>query len=132
MKELQQCLITKRKIDKKNEKIYALRAVVLAPRNQVITDMPRAKGNTENPLDTYLLRLEKLQQQKDNLLKYQADQWKKVQRKAQMTEQETYLIYLRVIKGFEWKMCVNLTNKKYSGMNENKAYRIYRKINEIN
>ena len=131
MKELQECLTTKKKIDKLDARIYELRSAVLAPKNQIITDMPKSRGGVGNPIEKYLLRLERLQARKDILLAYQREQWEKAQRKAQMTKQESYLLYLRVISGLPWKKCVALTNKRYPSMNENKAFRIYRRINEI-
>lgn len=132
MKELQECLNAKRKIDTIDEKIYELRARVFSPKNQIISDMPRSKGGVDNAIEKYIIKLERLQQQKDDMLKYQAQQWQIVQEKTpNIKEQEKQLLYIRFVKGFAWNKCVVELNRQYGNWNVNKAFRIYRKINKI-
>jgi hypothetical protein len=131
VKELTECLDTKRKINKKREKIQELRMRILSPKNQIITGMPFGGGSTENAVDKYLVTLERLEKQEKALKNYQKKQWKKACEKiGDISEQNKELLYLRFMKGYQWKKCVIILNDKYGRWSVNKAFYIYGKINK--
>lgn len=134
MKELDSCLNLRRKINDIDEKIKTLQAAILSPKNQVITGMPRGGNNSDNAIERYLVKLEKLQRLKDNLLSHQKSIWVDIEDKAKaanIPEQDIYLLYLRFVKGKKWNKCAVKMNKKYGNWNINKVFRIYRRTIDI-
>ena len=131
MRELTECLNTKRKIDKVDDEITELKAKIHSPKNQVITGMPRG-GTNENAIERYLIKLEKKEQYKTALLKYQSEQWKNAMQKIpNIEEQVKHLLYIRFMQGLPWKKCANKMNEQYGNWNIGKVFRIYGKINQI-
>lgn len=131
MKELDECLNIKRKIDEIENKINTLRMAVLSPRNQVITGMPKSVNNTESAMDRFLVKIEKLEQQKESLLNQQKEHWNVVisrAREARISGQEVKLLYIRFVKGYAWKKCSLALQQEYGNWNINKVFRTYRKI----
>lgn len=131
MRELQECLNTKRHIDKIDEKITELKVAVYSPKNQIITGMPRS-GNNENAIEKYLIKLERLKKKKAELLKQQSELWESIKEKTgDISEQEQYLLYIRCVEGYPWQKCCKIMQSKYGKWNVNKCFRIYGKINKI-
>ena len=131
MKELQECLELKREIERLNERIVEIRAVVFSPKNQVITGMPRG-GNGENVIEKYLIKLERLEERKKALYKDLSDTWQAAEGKMpNLAEQERYLLYIRFARGLPWKKCAVEMDKRYGNWNINKVFRTYRKTNNI-
>lgn len=131
MKELQKCLEIASEIEKIDEKIKELKLLIASPKNQVITGMPRG-GNTEHAIEKYLLQVEKEEQKKDKLLKYQAKQWQiALEKLPNISEQEKRMLHNRFIKGMAWKKCAKDLNDTYGNWNINKVFRIYRKLTKI-
>ena len=128
MRELEKCLEIKREIEDIDEEIIELKSQIASPKNQVLTGMPRG-GNNENAMERYLLKVEKLEQRKTNLLKYQAKKWQiALEKLPNISEQEKFMLHIRFIKGKTWKKCARDLNVKYGNWNINKVFRIYRKI----
>ena len=128
MKEFERCLQLKREIDDLTEKLYELRAVILSPKSQVITGMPRGSGGTEQPMDRYLIKSEQLDKKRTELIKQHCQLWQII--KPNGTEQEIELMFKRFFEGKSWNRCVNELNAKYGEWNINKAFRIYRKFSK--
>lgn len=130
MEELVKCLEIKKEINKLDGRIEELRSRILSPKNQIITGMPRGGGG-DNAIESYLLKLEEREQEKERLLNNQQEQWDIALSKFRYISIESIeLMYFRFIEGMPWKKCVIEVNKKYKGMTINKAFRIYGKINE--
>ena len=128
MRELDVCLDIRRKITEIDEKISVLRAAILSPKNQVITGMPRS-GSSDNQIDRYLIRCEKLSQQKEQKLEQLKGAWEVAENKIpNLTEQEKNLLFLRFVEGCAWKKCAFRMNEKYGSWNINKVFRTYRRI----
>lgn len=128
MKELDRCLSIRKKIKDIDDKIDTLRAAILSPKNQVITGMPRS-GNTENAIERYMLKVEKLEARKQKLLSSQTKLWRRALWKmesAQLTIPEKEMLYFRFVEGLSWKKVTYKLNSKYYGWNESKVFRIYR------
>jgi DNA-directed RNA polymerase specialized sigma subunit len=131
VRELQECLETKRRINEIDEKINTLKAAIYSPKNQIITGMPRG-GNNENVIERYLIKLEDLKRKKSSLEKHQSEQWEIIlQKLSNINEQERHLLYMRFMEGLSWNRCVMIMQKKYINWNLNKAFRVYGKINKI-
>lgn len=132
MKELTECLIVKDKINDINDKIRELRAVISSPKGQVITGMPRGGSNKENAFDKYLIKVERLERQKKDLLKYRDSQWQKaINKLPDITEEEKALLRYRYIDGLPWKKCVVMMNKEYTKWSINRCFQVNRKAHKI-
>ena len=132
MREFDYCLQIKREIYDIDEEIYELRLKISAPKNQVITGMPRG-GNNENAMDRYVMELERLEKKKANLIKQQQKYFNSaLQRIPDATEQEICLLRNRFIQNLPWKKCVSAMNEKkvYGKWNINRVFYTYRKINK--
>ena len=131
MKELQECLELKREIERLNEIIVEIKAVVFSPKNQIITGMPRG-GNGENAIEKYLIKLEHLEERKKALYKDLSDTWQVAEVKMpNLSEQERYVLYIRFARGLPWKRCAVEMNKLYGNWNINRVFRTYRKTYNI-
>lgn len=131
MKELQECLEVKREIERLNERIVEIKAVVFSPKNQIITGMPHG-GSGENAIEKYLIKLERLEERKKALYKELSDTWKAAEEKMpNLEEQERYLLYIRFTRGLPWKKCAVEMNKLYGNWNINRVFRTYRKTYNI-
>ncbi len=130
MKELTECLNTKRKIDEIDEKLYALRVAILSPKAQIITGMPRSQGGDNNAVECYMIKAEKLNAEKETLKAYQMELWSGVMLKCNdvnVPKKDRKLLYLRFIKGLSWKASTAEMQKEYKKWNINTTFRRYRK-----
>lgn len=131
MIELDECLRAKRKIAEIEEKIEALKAVILAPKNQVITGMPRGGNSLDNSIDRYMVRLEVLESQKKRMVDYHLKNWVAFVEKAEqagISDQEKHLMFLRFGYGYPWSKCLDVMQSLYGDWNINKVFRVYRRI----
>lgn len=134
MRELDECYSVAKKINDKNDEIFELKMKIGSPKNQIITDMPRG-GNPENAIENYLFKLERLQK-KIKTLETQRDLiWnraKEIMREYDILgdKEAVSMLYFRYYKGFPWKECARLLmiGYKNSNWNENKCFRVHRKI----
>ena len=133
MKELNDCLILTRKIEEVHTKLYELRVAALSPKSQVITGMPHGSGG-DNAIERYLVKCEKLEKRKEKLEQARSELWNTVlekAKKANVSEQNMFLLELRFIEGSSWKHCAVVMNKKYGKWNINKVFRVYGKTKYI-
>lgn len=131
MRELKELLSIARQIDEIDEKIDSLKAVAYSPKNQIITGMPRG-GVSENPIEKYVVKIEKLERRKAGLIAYQREQWEAVNDKLATfaKEEEIYLMYARFVRGLTWKKAVDEINRLHGcDWGINKAFRVFGKVN---
>ena len=130
MRELKELLNVARRLDEIDEQIISLKSVAYSPKNQVITGMPRG-GKSENPIEKYVVKIEKLEKRKETLIAYQLEEWyvMKFKLKKFATDEEIHLMFARFVKGLSWEKAVNELNDKFStDWGINKAFRVYGKI----
>lgn len=136
MRELKACLDIRREITEIEEKIFELREAVAAPKNQVITGMPRG-GASDNVLDKYLIKVERLENRKNDLCVELHNKWNIVKMKLANANEckgsTLKILKLRFYHGCSWNKCVGIITKIYpdENWNINKAFRVYGKINKI-
>lgn len=131
MQELKECLELKREINKLNDKIKEIEAITKAPKNQIITGMPRS-NNMDNVMDRYLIKIESLEEKRNTLQNLLDDKWDclfPILVNCNLNAETIELLRLRFYKGLPWKICVSRLRKKYpkDKWNENKAFRLYGK-----
>ena len=131
MNLLKECLKTKRQLDKIDEQITELRSAIYSPKSQIITGMPRS-GSNENAIERYIIRLEKLQKRKKELLIKQKKQWKLAMKKiGEISLEEKHLLSLRCVEGKPWKECASTMNDIYGKWGISRCFRVYGKFNKI-
>ncbi len=131
MKELDECLELKREINRINDKIKEIEAITKAPKNQIITGMPRS-NNVDNVMDRYLIKIEGLEEKRKALQNLLDDKWDSIfpiLAKCNLNAETIELLRLRFYKGLPWKICVSRLQKKHpkDRWNNNKAFRLYGK-----
>ena len=128
MREFEKCLEMKRDIDDIDEEIIDLKARVSAPKNQVITGMPGC-ASTDNAIERYLTKLEKLEAKKKYIREQQKKKWENaVLKLGDIGEERKMLLYYRFLCGLSWKKCAAKMDHDYGGWNINRVFRAYRKI----
>ena len=133
MRELDTCLELARKIKGKDEIICEKQYRMLAPKNQIITDMPKG-GGVVNAMDDYLIWVEKLNRAKERLQNKLDTEWdnaKNILKNHGVTKDETIeLMRLRFYCGLPWKKCAAKMQELYpdSKWNTNKCFRTYRAV----
>jgi len=130
MRELDECLELRRKINKETERIEQLRAVAYSPKNQIISDMPRSNRQI-NTMDEYIIKLENLETKKAFLECELCGKWCAVLVKLSfygINPKVIHLLTMRFNFGYSWKKCARIMSNKYSddNWNENKVFREYR------
>lgn len=132
-KQFDKCLKLSRKIVDIDEEIIELKTMVMSPKNQAITDMPRG-GGVANAIENYLIRLEKLERKKSNAEIERNQLWKEIKEiclASGVCEEETIrLLKERFYCGKSWNKCLNKMIKEYpnSRWNINKCFRVYRAV----
>lgn len=130
MKELDICLNIREQINDVEEKIAELKTATTSPKGQVISDMPRS-GRIGNPIEDYIIRLEKLEQKKLRLEHRLKEKWGNayiILNNSNVPNKSIKLLYYRYAKGLSWKDCVQKMKELYPNdlWNENKAFRLNR------
>lgn len=131
MVELDACLELAKKIRQKDETILDLKSNVLAPKNQILSDMPRGSGTTTSPQEDYLIRLEKLTDEKRTLQEQRVSIWFDAVAKlkeADVTGASAYeMLKYRFYCGYPWKVCAKKMKNQYptEKWNLNKCFRVY-------
>lgn len=134
MQELDNCLEYTRDIKAKDEIILEIRYRTLSPKNQIITDMPKGGGGNSNLMDSYLVKIERIERSKDALKEKRKLEWEKAKAKFNdtgITNAETVeLMRLRFCCGLSWKKCALKMKELYpeSKWNINKCFRVYRDV----
>ena len=131
MEELDACLELAKKIKRKDETILDLKSNVLAPKNQILSDMPRGSGTLSSPQEDYLIRLERLTDEKHTLQENLAITWFDAIAKlkeANVTGESAYeMLKYMFYCGYPWKVCAKKLKNKYptEKWNLNKCFRVY-------
>lgn len=132
MRELEQCLELRRKINSINERIEELRSTVETPKCQILSDMPKG-GGERNTLEEYIVKLERLEQRKAVIKQRLVSDWRSIStflKQNGVNNDVILMLKYRFFYGCRWKKCA-----VYMQWNENKCFREYRaflsKINKI-
>lgn len=132
MKLLDVCLELKRELNDIEEEIEEVRLLAKHPKAQRITGMPRG-GGIGNQAESYILKLEKLEDDKTLKKNKLRDTWveaKTILKSHDARTEYIYLMWLRFYCGYQWKICNDIMKDKYPSQNWNinKCFRVYRSI----
>lgn len=116
-----------------DEKIIEIRERITSPKNQIISDMPKGSGTTENALDNALTKIERLEERKAVLNDSLVSEWhtcRETFKSCHITLQQIELIKYRYYYGLSWKQCTALMKKRHPKeiWNENKVFRLHRQF----
>lgn len=132
MKELDRCLEIRRKISAIEEKLEDISYSIRYPKPQTMSDMPRSASSSDSPIERYIMRQEKYESDKRLLETELNSIWNMVEKQliiCEVEKSEIQLMYLRFNRGYSWKKCAATLSKAYNeNWNNNKVFRIYRKI----
>lgn len=114
---LDECLSISEKIKEIEDEITELESRTMSPKNQIISDMPKGGGKQVNNIESYLIKLEKLTQKKEDKKrelelwwKITLDEFKKI---GVIEEEKISLMKYRYYYGYEWKKCLCEMQSKY-------------------
>ena len=97
-----------KKIKDKNTEIYELKIVAMNPKSQVLSDMPRGGGVKSNPIENFLIRLEKKEAERDRLCLQLCSLWNGVTqrlKKAGADQAAIDMLAYRFRENYLWKKC---------------------------
>ena len=129
MKELERCLDLYRQGKVLDERIEEINTVLYTPRGQDLSGMPKGNGGAESIVDKLVDKKEKLENKRYEIERQKFDcrkQINEMMNECNLTDNEKLLIQYRFFYGLSWKRV-----GKELEWNENKVFRIYRKINAI-
>ena len=123
-------------IKKIDDRIAEIRERITSPKNQIISDMPKGSGTTENALDNALTKIERLEARKANYYKELALEWlvcEKAFKSCHLTLRQIELLKYRYYYALQWEQCAIMMKKRHPNelWNENKVYRVRRRFVEI-
>ena len=129
MRELDECLRLKRRIEELDEKILEIRERALSPKNQIISDMPKGGGGG-NPIEEYLIKSEKLEKERSRCKRALEEQWRSITETFKtLGISNTYelLMKYRFYYGLTWRNCTKLIQKDDPDTvwDENRVFRVY-------
>lgn len=129
-KPLQDIYRLRRKIWNTEDTIDALIARQAAPKNQILSDMPKGGGRNTKEVEEYLIRkealLHKIQQQREAIyILWLA--FLNCAEGVELSRMDITLLRLRYFHGYRWKKCVRKLQQIYPAekWNENKAFRAH-------
>lgn len=132
IKLLDECSDKRKELRMIEEKIEEVKARATAPKNQSFDDMPRASSNYGNPIESYIEKVEQLEEKRNTLKKELAEKWAECLQlfeSKNMSAEEIILLYYRFHENLSWRNCAKAIERKHHiTWNDNKIYRIYRKI----
>lgn len=129
MKKLDVCLELYIKGKSIDEKIEEINALLYSPKVQDLSGMPKGSGGTDSIIDKLVEKKEKLTNQRYEIEKQKfhcRQEIETMMKECNLTENEILLIKYRFFYGLSWKR----VGKELS-WNENKVFRVYRKINTV-
>lgn len=129
MKKLDTCLELYIKGKSIDEKIEEINALLYSPKVQDLSGMPKGSGGTESVVDKLVDKKEKLTDKRYEIEKQKFHCQQEIEtmmKECNLTENEILLIKYRFFYGFSWKRV-----GKELKWNENKVFRVYRKINTV-
>lgn len=127
------CLIEIHKVIKGiDEDIMIIRERIEAPKNQIISDMPRG-GISENAVDKALDEIKKKESRRLYYCDVLVSKWlicEEILKSCNINQKHIELLKFRFLQGLSWRACVKGMTKLYNEekWNENKVFRIYRQV----
>lgn len=132
MYELNECLRITREIEKVREKLIFIKAAIQAPKNQIISDLPKGGNCPVSAIETYLEKEEKLQDDLRALKIERSEKWQAFQNIAAekgVTKEDVHLMQLRFFRGYSWNKCTAVMRSRYGDKwNANRTFRVYRQV----
>ena len=130
---LDECLALRRYIKQTDEKIAEIEAVLYSPKNQIISDMPKGGGSSNDKVDKLLEKIAKLQRNRERAVRELTNKWLLVieqLKKCEATESEMQMLKLRFFNALSWKQCARTLDQSIPSekWDENRCFRCYRKI----
>lgn len=130
MRQLDECMELRERINKVNEQIIELKTKIMSPKNQIISDMPRG-GKQSNSIEAYIIKHEKLERKKTVLMNELEEIWQTIDM-SHLSDAQCKLLHLRYYCGLEWKKCSRIMCEVVSiKFNENRCYREHRNALDI-
>lgn len=130
MEILDNCLELRRRIVQIEERIEENSYNIRFPKVQAFSDVPKGKSSI-NSIERYIIKQDKLEQEKSKFEKDLSKQWKIVKKmltECNADEATVHLLYLRFNRGYQWRHCTAIMKKIVNeNWNENKTYVVYRK-----
>ena len=133
MVELIRCFDLAQLIQEVDRDIMEVKFSELSPKNQVITDMPKG-GSVINPIESYIIRMERLEKRKECLCNDLNIMWgaalAKLKSVGIIEETTIVMLMLRFKNGCSWDKCANTMDSIYpnANWNSNKCFRVYRSV----
>ena len=133
MNDLDGMLSISREIEQVNEKLMECELRNIAPKNQLISDMPKGKSRTSNEVEDYVIHKTALLDEIERLKQTRLIMWLAFlehTESAHLTHQERLLLSTRFVQGEKWKNCALVMRILYPSeiWNENRCYRVYSEI----
>lgn len=133
MRELDECLRITREIEKVREKLLIIKAAIQAPKNQIISDLPRGGSNPVNAIEMYLEKAEQFESDLRALKNERAENWETFKQiaaaESDVTKEDIHLMQLRFVRGYSWNKCTAVMRSRHDKKwNANKTFRRYRKV----
>ena len=129
MRELERCLELYKQGKVLDERIEEINTVLYTPKGQDLSGMPKGNGGNDSIVDKLVDKKEILQDKRYEIERQKFHCQKQVivmMNKCNLTQKEKLLIQYRFFYGLPWKRV-----GKELDWNENKVFRVYRKINAI-
>lgn len=131
--ELKNLAKMREKITNIEEKLRYLNYKNTAPKNQILSAMPKSSNFGGNSFDEYLAKKEYYQNKVKRYYSIIKRLWKKIYQKlknADFTDVEIYLIKYRFYYNYSWETCIRKMRKKYPEIkwSENRIFAKYRVI----
>lgn len=134
MELLDRCLYLRSQINKIDEKLARIRSEVRYPKSQTLSDVPRGASSGESAIERYIVKEEEYTEKRNSLVMELDSSWEEVVdalAECDITRpDEVALMKLRYYRGFKWKRCIQIMEER-ARWNENKVYRIHRKIVQL-
>lgn len=112
-----------------DENIEEINALLYSPKVQDLSGMPKGSGGTDSIVDKLVEKKEKLQNKRYEIERQKftcQQQIDEMMNKCNLTRNEKLLIKYRFFYGLSWKRVGEELD-----WNENKVFRVYRKINTV-
>lgn len=133
MKDLDDMLRLNREIDRVCDKLEECELRNTAPKNQLISDMPKGKSRTSNEVEDYVIYKTALIAEFESLVQTRWIMWLSFLNHtegARLTQQERRLLKARFVDGKKWRICALQMRVFYPFeiWNENRCFRMYSEI----
>ena len=133
-KPLQDIYKLRRSIWNTQDTIDTLIARHTAPKNQILSDMPKGGSSGKKEFEEYLIRkealLDKLQRQREEIYIMWLAFLNGAEGAVDLSRMDISLLRLRYFNGYRWKKCVRKLQLLYPAVkwNENRAFRTHKQL----